>query len=60
VPGRVNFSMRSASGINLLDFLAAIDLGEGEGSYARGHDQATGGSLPLARWNLLLEKLGFT
>ena len=59
LPGRVNFSMRTAAAINLLDFLGAIDLGEGEGSYARGHDQATGGSLPVARWNLLLSKLGF-
>ena len=60
IDGRVNFSMRTASGVNLLDFLRAIDLGEGEGSYARGHDQATGGSLPLERWNRLLEALGFT
>lgn len=60
LPGRVNFSMRSSSGVNLLDFLGGIDLGEGEGSYARGHDQATGGSLPVERWNLLLEKLGFS
>ena len=59
LPGRVNFSMRTASAVNLLDFLRAIDLGEGEGSYARGHDQATGGSLPVARWELLLAKLGF-
>jgi single-stranded-DNA-specific exonuclease len=59
MPGRVNFSMRSASGINLLDFLRAIDLGEGEGSWARGHDQATGGSLPVERFDLLLRKLGF-
>ena len=60
LPGRVNFSARSAAGISLLDFLRAIDLGEGEGSYAHGHDQATGGSLPVARWNLLLTKLGFS
>jgi single-stranded DNA-specific DHH superfamily exonuclease len=60
LPGRVNFSMRTASDVNLLDFLRAIDLGEGEGSYAHGHDQATGGSLPIARWELLLAKLGFT
>lgn len=59
LPGRVNFSMRTSTSTNLLDFLRAIDLGEGEGSYARGHDQATGGSLPLERWQLLLEKLGF-
>ncbi|HEX8153153.1 MAG TPA: DHH family phosphoesterase [Thermoanaerobaculia bacterium] len=60
LPGRVNFSMRSSNHINALDFLRAIDLGDGEGSFAHGHDQATGGSLPLERWNLLLEKLGFT
>ncbi|HYO75897.1 MAG TPA: DHH family phosphoesterase [Thermoanaerobaculia bacterium] len=59
LPGRVNFSARSASGINLLEFLRSFDLGEGEGSYARGHDQATGGSLPLDRWRLLLSKIGF-
>ena len=59
LPGRVNFSARSAEGVNLLEFLRGIDLGEGEGSYARGHEQATGGSLPVERWNLLLEKLGF-
>jgi single-stranded DNA-specific DHH superfamily exonuclease len=59
LPGRVNFSMRSSSGVNLLDFLRGVDLGDGEGSFARGHDQATGGSLPAERWNLLLGKLGF-
>jgi hypothetical protein len=60
IDGRVNFSMRTASDINLLDFLRSFDLGDGEGSYARGHDQATGGSLPVARWELLLEKMGFS
>lgn len=60
VDGRVHFSMRSAADINLIDFLRAIDLGEGDGSLGHGHDQATGGSLPLERWNLLLEKLGFS
>jgi single-stranded DNA-specific DHH superfamily exonuclease len=59
IDGRVNFSARTASSVNLLDFLRSFDLGEGEGSYARGHDQATGGSLPVDRWNLLLEKMGF-
>jgi single-stranded-DNA-specific exonuclease len=59
VEGRVNFSMRSTKSTNLINFLRAIDLGEGDGSFGHGHDQATGGSLPVARWNLLLEKLGF-
>lgn len=59
LPGRVNFSMRAAGTTNLLDFLAKFDLGEGEGSYGRGHDQATGGSLPAERWERLLSQLGF-
>ncbi|HEY0143748.1 MAG TPA: DHH family phosphoesterase [Thermoanaerobaculia bacterium] len=58
MPGRVNFSMRTSSSTNLLDFLRAIDIGDGEGSYARGHDQATGGSLPAERFEALLRKLG--
>lgn len=53
LPGRVNFSARSASGVNLLDFLRSFGLD------ARGHDQATGGSLPEAEWKTLLERLGF-
>jgi len=53
LPGRVNFSARSASGVNLIDFLRANGLD------ARGHDQATGGSLPLEEWHALLARLGF-
>jgi single-stranded-DNA-specific exonuclease len=59
MPGRINFSARSAQGINVLDFLRAIRLSEGEGDYGRGHDQASGGSLSVERWNELLKMLGF-
>ena len=59
IPGRVNFSVRTASGVNVLDFLRSFDLSEGEGSYGHGHDSASGGSLPPERWNELLVKLGF-
>lgn len=59
MPGRVNFSARSAPGVNVLQFLRAIELPEGEGNYGHGHDQASGGSLPLKAWNELLRKLGF-
>ncbi|MBW4546959.1 MAG: ATP-dependent DNA ligase [Symplocastrum torsivum CPER-KK1] len=59
IPGRVNFSMRTASGINVLDFLKNVDLPPGEGSYGHGHDSASGGSLPVERWNELLTSLGF-
>jgi len=60
LPGRVNFSARSGEGTNVLDFLRAIELDGEDGSYGHGHDQASGGSLPIARWNQLLAKLGFT
>jgi single-stranded-DNA-specific exonuclease len=59
LPGRVNFSVRAPQGTNVLQFLRAIELSEGEGNYGHGHDQASGGSLPIERWNELLQKLGF-
>lgn len=59
LPGRVNFSARSARGVSVLDFLRAVPLSEGEGNFGNGHDQASGGSLPFARWNELLGHLGF-
>lgn len=59
LPGRVNFSARAGPDTNVLDFLRAVDIGEGEGNYGHGHDQASGGSLPLARWNEFLRRLGF-
>lgn len=59
MPGRINFSARSMSDKNVLEFLRSFDLGEGEGHFGHGHDQASGGSLPADRWNLLLEKMGF-
>lgn len=60
LPGRVNFSVRSSQDTNALDFLQAITLPHGEGEYGHGHDQATGGSLPVSRWNQLLTALGFS
>lgn len=59
IPDRVNFSVRTASGTNVLDFLRSLELPEGEGNYGHGHDQASGGSLPVGRWNQLLTRLGF-
>ena len=59
IPNRVNFSARTSSGVNILDMLKGIELSEGEGSYGHGHDSASGGSLPVERWNELLVKLGF-
>lgn len=59
LPNRVNFSARSAPNVNVLNFLRDIELSEGEGYHGHGHDQASGGSLPIERWNELLAKLGF-
>jgi single-stranded-DNA-specific exonuclease len=53
LPGRVNFSARSAPGVDLIAFLRA------HGVDARGHDQATGGSVTLDEWEALLARLGF-
>ncbi|MBD2465028.1 DHH family phosphoesterase [Oscillatoria sp. FACHB-1407] len=59
IPNRVNFSARSNS-INVLEFLRSYDIGEGEGNYGHGHDQASGGSLPRDRWQQLLTQFGFS
>lgn len=59
LPGRVNFSARSSGGINALEFLKSIEIADGEGSFGNGHDQASGGSLPVERWEELLAKIGF-
>jgi len=59
MPGRVNFSARSGSDLNVLEFLRGITIPEGEGHFGLGHNQASGGSLPVPRWNALLEQLGF-
>jgi single-stranded-DNA-specific exonuclease len=60
MPGKVNFAARtSAAGVSVLDFLRGIKIDAKEGSYGQGHDQASGGVLPVEAWNELLEKLGF-
>ncbi|MBD1909440.1 MULTISPECIES: DHH family phosphoesterase [unclassified Leptolyngbya] len=59
IPNRINFSARSNS-INVLEFLRSHPLSGGEGNYANGHDQASGGSLPRDRWQQLLTQLGFS
>lgn len=61
MPGKVNFAARtSADGVSILDFLRGFKLENvGAGSYGQGHDQASGGVLPVAAWNELLEKMGF-
>lgn len=57
--GRINFSCRASGDTNVLQFLRGIQLSDGEGNFGNGHDGASGGSLPPARWNELLQKIGF-
>lgn len=59
LPGYVAFSMRTATEVNLLDLLSGVDVDVAEGYFGYGHDQATGGVLPVASWNQLLQHLGF-
>jgi len=61
VPGRTNFSMRGNAGIDLLEMLARYGkaLGIDEPEYGHGHHAATGGSLPTATFERLLEAMGF-
>lgn len=58
LPGRVNFAMRSAQPLNLLEVLRGYDLPRGE-EVAHGHPQATGGSLLLPDFIHLLRQMGF-
>lgn len=59
LPGRVNFALRTRAGVDLLALLRGLDLGPVGGEFARGHPQATGGSLAPADFVRMLEALGF-
>jgi single-stranded-DNA-specific exonuclease len=57
--GWVHFAARSASGRDLLAFLAEHRPDGADGRYGNGHAQATGGALPLAIWDRFIAGLGF-
>lgn len=57
-PGHVHFSVLGQQ-INVLDFLSSVHISDGDGAYGHGHDQASGGNLPVSRWNIRLAALGF-
>jgi len=59
IPGYVAFSVRTSADVNVLDFLGDIELDVAEGYFGYGHDQASGGVLPLDSWKQLLKRLGF-
>ncbi|NTS64428.1 DHH family phosphoesterase [Sphingomonas sp. HHU CXW] len=58
-PGWVHFAARSASGRDLLAFLAEHRPDGADGRYGNGHAQATGGALPVPLWNRFVSGLGF-
>lgn len=57
-PGWVHFAARSATGRNLIDFLAVHRPANADGRYGNGHAQATGGALRAADWNSFVTGLG--
>ncbi|MCJ2065696.1 phosphoesterase [Methylobacterium sp. J-088] len=58
-PGWVHFAARSASGRDLIAFLAEHRPTSADGRYGNGHAQATGGALRNADWNGFIRELGF-
>jgi single-stranded-DNA-specific exonuclease len=58
-PGWVHFAARSATGRNLVEFLAEHRPPNADGRYGNGHAQATGGALRIADWNSFAAGLGF-
>lgn len=56
VPGRVNFSVRGGDGRDLRELLRAA-LPDADGELGHGHPAATGGSLPPAEFDRLLDGL---
>lgn len=58
-PGWVHFAARSATGVDLLDFLARHRPEGADSHYGSGHAQATGGALRPRDWNAFVTDLGF-
>lgn len=58
-PGWVHFAARSATGQDLIAFLARHRPSGADGRFGNGHAQATGGALRLADWNAFVADIGF-
>ena len=56
--GRVNFAARCGEAIDLLQWLRGLPFTpSAEAEYGNGHPRATGGSLPLAEFELFVDAL---
>ncbi|MFN7140539.1 MAG: DHH family phosphoesterase [Limisphaerales bacterium] len=58
-PGWMHFSVRSATGVNLIEFLKENAPDSADENYGSGHFQATGGALTFEGWNEFISGLGF-
>lgn len=58
-PGWVHFAARTATGANLIEFLAERRPPGADENYGGGHVQATGGALRPEDWNAFVTRLGF-
>jgi single-stranded-DNA-specific exonuclease len=58
-PGWVHFAARSATGRDLVQFLAEHRPAGADSRYGSGHTQATGGALRYEDWNAFVSGLGF-
>jgi single-stranded-DNA-specific exonuclease len=58
-PGWVHFAARTATGRDLIEFLADRRPAGADENYGSGHVQATGGALRPEDWNQFVTELGF-
>jgi single-stranded-DNA-specific exonuclease len=58
-PGWIHFAARTATGRNLIEFLAEHRPPGADSHYGSGHIAATGGALRPDDWNHFIERLGF-
>ncbi len=58
-PGFVHFSARGPRGVNVIHFLREHAPPGVDQGYGNGHDQASGGAVPVAVWDAFIEDLGF-
>ncbi len=58
-PGYVHFSARGPKGLNVIQFLREHTPAGADQGYGNGHDQASGGAVPVGSWNDFAEDMGF-